>query len=161
MITFRPLTSADAQALFDIYSDKEAMKYRGSKPMKTLQDAEQYIRDQRVQKGTVLTLREGVELEDRNVLIGSVMYRFDETKPGVCEIGYSIGRKFWGRGYGHSTLQEMLKALQDRSDIEQIVAECHKENMASVKVLAKAGFEYTGQVSTPDISIYRKRNHPA
>jgi len=160
MITFRPLTPADAQSLFAIYADKEAMKFRGSKPMETLQDAEQYIRDQRVKKCSVLTLREGVEFKNRNVLIGSVMYRYDETKPEECEIGYSIGRTFWGRGFGHTILQQMLKALQDRADIKQIIAECHKDNMASIKVLAKAGFEYTGQVR-PDISIYKKRNHPA
>jgi len=153
---FRPLTIADAQRLFEIYSDKEAMKYRGSMPLEQIKDAQAYIRDQELKRGSVLTVREGVVLSDSQTLIGSVMYRYDESKPGECEIGYSIGRRFWGQGYGHAILKQMLSVLQDRKNIEHIKAECHKENIASIKVLAKAGFECIQSDETTVIHIYGK-----
>ena len=44
-LKFRDLVSTDTEKLFEIYSDKEAMKFRGSGPMLILEDATQFIKD--------------------------------------------------------------------------------------------------------------------
>jgi len=79
-VRFRPLKMSDVDDLFEIYSDQEAMKYRGSKPMKTIDDAKRYVEDQELFKDQTLTIRKGVELMKTKELIGSVMFRFHNKK---------------------------------------------------------------------------------
>ena len=65
---------------YEIYSDKEAMKYRGSKAMESIEDAKTYVDNKSLLDGPVLTTRKAVELLETEELIGSVMYRFDDRK---------------------------------------------------------------------------------
>lgn len=139
-IRFRPLIHGDVEALLMIYSDKEAMQYRGSPPMENFSDAEAFVLNQKHREGNVLTLRKGVELKKEETLIGSCMFRFDSTKIGECQIGYSIGRAFWGRGLGTEIVRMILHELKDQKEIHTVTAWCNKENKASLKILEHQGF---------------------
>ena len=79
-VKFRELKMDDAKRLYEVYSDKEAMKFRGSKPMETLEDAKVFIRNQRLMNQELVTVRQGVESLKEAELIGSIMYRFNRVK---------------------------------------------------------------------------------
>lgn len=144
----------DVTDLFKIYSDKEAMKYRGSKPMQTLDDAKQYVKNRELKEGNILTLREGIELVQTKELIGSVMYRYDEHKKNECEIGYSIGRQFWGQGFGKVIVKLMVKTLEEETSTQTITAWSNKENIASIKILEKLGFQQIDQTESQENNLY-------
>ncbi len=153
-IIFRGLTLLDVKDLFEIYSDKEAMKYRGSGPMLSFQDAEDFVRTARKRENQILTIRKGVELRETKKLIGSVIWRFRDDREKECEIGYSIGRKYWGKGLGRIVVEELVKSVTEKEEIDQIIAWCNKENIASFKILEKLGFQQISQNEHTDRYLY-------
>ena len=60
---------------------------------------------------------------------------------GEQEVGYWIGREFWGRGIATRALAEFL----DQVMIRPMVAHVAKHNVASRRVLEKCGFKLTGE----------------
>ncbi len=155
-IRFRELDIDDVKSLYEIYSDKEAMKYRGSKPIENIDDAKEYITKQKTLNGNVLTIRKGIEILQEKKLIGSVMFRFDKNQEKECEIGYSIGRKFWKKGFGNEIVKNMLETIKQNKDIENVIAWTNKRNIASIKILEKNGFDTIQQEESSDNYYYRK-----
>ena len=153
-IRFRNLHLSDAKKLYEIYSDKEAMKFRGSKPMESIEDAIIFVQNQRVAKNKVLTIRKGIELIGSEKLIGSVMYRYRDASVEECEIGYSIGRQFWGKGFGKEIVKALIDDLRKNEAMKKIFAWSHKENIASVKILEHNGFQLTEQAESTINKFY-------
>lgn len=156
-IKFRKLSLDDIKSLHEIYSDKEAMKYRGSSPIETIEHALIFIRNQELLVGGILTIRKGIELSETQELIGSVMYKFDEGKRRECEIGYSIGRRFWGKGYGKEIVRILLETIQENKDIDKVIAWSHQENIASIKILKKNGFLRIENQGNSNNYLYHKK----
>jgi RimJ/RimL family protein N-acetyltransferase len=70
------------------------------------------------------------------------------------EIGYWVGRPYWGRGYA----TEAARAVSAEALREGPVTATHfVDNPASGRVLEKAGFAYTGEIE-PRFSLARGRN---
>lgn len=59
------------------------------------------------------------------------------------ELGYWIGKPYWGQGYASEAAAALLDAAQD---LGPIVAGHYADNPASGRVLEKIGFAYTGEV---------------
>lgn len=55
---------------------------------------------------------------------------------GKREVGYVIGREFWGRGIATAALAKFLEIVRERP----LVANVSKTNAASTRVLEKCGF---------------------
>lgn len=55
---------------------------------------------------------------------------------GGWNIGYWIGREYWGRGIASAALSEFVKGVSYRP----LVAKVAKHNVASIRVLQKCGF---------------------
>ncbi len=75
-------------------------------------------------------------------LIG--MCGLHEREDGV-EIGYWIARKWWGRGFATEAARSVVK-IACALGINRIHAAHFVDNMASGKVLTKAGFTHTGEI---------------
>ena len=78
------------------------------------------------------------------VLVGSC--GLGRRPSGAVELGYWIGRPFWGRGFaseaGHALI-DIARAL----GLRQIEASYFIDNPASARVLDKLGFESTGLIA--------------
>jgi [ribosomal protein S5]-alanine N-acetyltransferase len=55
------------------------------------------------------------------------------------EIGYWIGRPYWGRGYATRAVRLLIEEAQRRG-IKRLQAEVFPENFGSMRVLEKCGF---------------------
>ena len=163
-LRFRDLEQYDAQRLFQIYSDKEAMKYRGSKPMTTLEDAKTFILNQRLEEEHRYTFRQGIEIKETQELIGSILFRFYKDISTECVIGYSIGADFWNRGFGREIVKLLVEQIKALKNIEAIKAYTRKENIASSKILELNGFKKVAQEEFPNSYLYLKNfsdtDHP-
>jgi len=62
------------------------------------------------------------------------------------EIGYWIGRPFWGRGFATEAARAALAWARDGWRRRVVVSGHFADNPASGRVLDKAGFLYTGEV---------------
>lgn len=134
---FRAINTGDRDDLFRIYSDKEAMQYRGSKHLEHIEDADAMIAKTLRDYSSGGECRWAIVEKDSELLIGSFLYKtISET---ACEIGYSIGRNFWGQGYAQEALNQMLVYLKQMG-YSQIVATTKTDNTASSRILEKAGF---------------------
>jgi RimJ/RimL family protein N-acetyltransferase len=56
------------------------------------------------------------------------------------EVSYWLGRRFWGNGIATKALAELLRIVT----VRPIYARAAKDNVASIRVLEKCGFEITG-----------------
>lgn len=151
-----PLYETDAEVLFQIYSDAEAMKYRGSDPMKSVGDAYQMIRNQSSGNGQISKRRLAIREKDNVQLIGTLLLTFKSDVKSCCEIGFSFGRSFWGKGYGKETLKMVEGELKLAGLIEEISAWCVKKNSASIQIFQKAGFQEIPQNEYPNSSLFIK-----
>ena len=71
---------------------------------------------------------------------------FDEKAPGKTEVGYWLGRPFWGRGYATEALKAAVAWARDEWGKGVLYAGHFTDNRASGTVLVNAGFLYTGDV---------------
>lgn len=109
-----------------------------------LQDAENFIaiiNKQPKEKGFIW----GIEVEGE--IAGSIGITFNDLNDvyaKAAELGYWLGEKYWGRGIMNRAVREICDYTFENFDIVRIIAEPYAYNLASRKVLEKAGFELEG-----------------
>jgi RimJ/RimL family protein N-acetyltransferase len=57
------------------------------------------------------------------------------------QVGYWIGREFWGKGIATKALHEFLGQIEERP----LYGRCVKDNIGSIRVLEKCGFKLIGE----------------
>jgi RimJ/RimL family protein N-acetyltransferase len=70
----------------------------------------------------------------------------------IAELGYVIGRRYWGRGYASEAVAAMIDVAADVG-LSGLQAYSFVENPASAKVLEKTGFTEVGVI----VRAYPKR----
>lgn len=63
-------------------------------------------------------------------------------EPPKAEFGYILGEHFWGNGYATEAARAIAAWTIAEPAIFRIWATCHPDNVASARVLTKAGFVY-------------------
>lgn len=108
----------------------------------TEKDAEDYIKYV-LSSDKSKTFAFAITLED--TVIGSIgVFRCDNIHFRTAEMGYYIGEPYWGKGYATSAVRQACEYVFENSDIIRIFAEPLAHNIASCRVLEKAGFQYEG-----------------
>lgn len=80
-----------------------------------------------------------------NKVIGSIgVFRQGNVHRLTAELGYYIAEEYWGRGIMTEAVRQTCEYVFDNSDIIRIYAEPFAYNIASCRVLEKAGFQYEG-----------------
>jgi [ribosomal protein S5]-alanine N-acetyltransferase len=79
--------------------------------------------------------------EDGSVLGRFNLYRFAH---GTAELGYRVAQHTAGRGLATATVRELCRIAAARHGLHTLRAAVSRENTASRKVLAKAGFVPVG-----------------
>jgi RimJ/RimL family protein N-acetyltransferase len=91
--------------------------------------------------------KEGIvrAIEYNGVLAGSI-----GAKPGIfersrsAEVGYWLAEPYWGKGIATAALTALSQLIFDTTDIVRLFATVFPQNIASIKVLEKVGYEYEG-----------------
>ena len=77
-------------------------------------------------------------------VVGSI--GFDPIEGHRAEIGYWLGKKYWGQGIMTDAIKLMVKYGFSKLELKRIYADVFPFNKASAKVLQKAGFQYEGKL---------------
>ena len=86
----------------------------------------------------------GVELKEEAGLMGLVeLLRFDE-QAGTCSFVYMLGCNYWNQGYGTEMLKAVFRFAFEELEVDRILADHMTKNIASGKVMAKAGMKHIG-----------------
>ena len=108
----------------------------------TDQDAEAYIKSI-LSADKDSTYAFAITLDDK--AIGSIgVFRQDNIHSRTAEMGYYIGELYWGKGYMTAIVKQVCDYIFQNTDIIRIFAEPFAHNIASCRVLEKAGFQYEG-----------------
>lgn len=144
MITIREWKRDDAKALSKILNNKNIMNnLRDGLPFPyTEKDALDYIEfclkaDKNAQFCFAITFNGEVA--------GSIgVFRQQNIHCKTAELGYYIGEEFWNKGIATEAVKQACRYVFENSDIIRIFAEPFARNIASCRVLEKAGFKCEG-----------------
>ena len=142
-LILRGLTRADAPALAELANDPGVVGMTSQMPHPYAPaDAEGFIDRARRADPRV---EANFAVEHRQFGLVGVL-AFDEMAPGKAEVGYWLGRPFWGRGYATEALTAALRWARADWRRNVVWAGHFADNRASGQALVKAGFLYTGDV---------------
>ncbi len=84
---------------------------------------------------------------------GSVLGRFNlyDLEDGTAKLGYRVAQHVAGRGVATATLRELCRLAAAPHGLRTVRAATSRENVASQKVLAKAGFVPVGPAGPADL----------
>ena len=89
--------------------------------------------------------------------IGSCLLRPFTEQPGAIELGYSIEHNYWRQGLGTEMAITMVEHGFEDPDVNAIVAVTTMDNIASQKVLEKAGLKRDGNTvrAGEELALFR------
>ncbi|WP_150525283.1 GNAT family N-acetyltransferase [Roseibium sediminis] len=103
-------------------------------------------------------------IDYKGQMIGAVSFKALHETP---DIGYWLGRPFWGQGFISEAVAAAIDWLFQTTDHEMVFGTAMEENENSINVLTKCGFEMIGRSASmslargdfvPDIVMKLTRN---
>jgi ribosomal-protein-alanine N-acetyltransferase len=144
-LILRRLTLEDAPSMFEYAADPEVPRYMTWDPHETIDDTYNFLQMVLPSYDDPLTdvWTWGIVLKQTGRVVGgcSIWGRGTNSR---AELGYWIGRPFWGRGLVAEAAQAMIKLGFEQMDLNRIEARCFIENTASARVMEKCGMKYEG-----------------
>lgn len=136
-LLLREWDERDASELYPLARDPDIGPRCGWKPHESEAESREVIRRVLMAPETcAITLRETGQL------IGSMGLHPVEGCPDDRELGYWIGKPFWGRGYTPEAAREMLRHAFEVLRCSQVWCEHFDFNAQSKRVIDKCGFRY-------------------
>jgi RimJ/RimL family protein N-acetyltransferase len=134
----------DAEALFAILSDEDAMRFTGHGVAHSLDDARERIREINARYARREAIHWAVTLHGDDHVIGSCsLHRIDE-RHRHAETGYELHRAYWGRGIMPEAVAATLRYGFTELELRRIEAIIDDQNAQSKRLLLKLGFTYEG-----------------
>ena len=153
-LILRPWRESDAEALFKYASDPDVGPRAGWPPHKSVEESLQIIK-------TVFNTPTmwAVELKETGEAIGCVGYLPASVSnlqipDDQCEVGYWIGKPYWGRGICTEALRLVIDYCFNVKHYTVLWGDFFPSNPASGRVMTKCGFIDTGrEIICPNLEI--------
>ena len=147
-LVLRPFKTTDAQAMFDNWaSDDEVTKYV-TWPTHTDVSVTQMIVKTWVSHNNEENIYQWalVLKENGDELIGSISVVETNEILGNVEIGYCIGRRWWGKGLVTEAFSALIRFFFEEVGAEKVCARHDVDNPASGRVMQKCGLKFEGVI---------------
>jgi ribosomal-protein-alanine N-acetyltransferase len=152
-LVLRAPVAEDAEPLAPMYADPEVMRYLGEGRTLTREETERSVlRMIDGWKADGFGLFTTVRKEDEAVIgrVGLIVWnpetwettRANAKGPKELEVGYTIGRPYWGNGYATEAAAAARDFALDELGARRLIAMIIHGNEASENVARKLGFEY-------------------
>lgn len=143
-LRLRALGGRDVTEVYQLYADRDAVRFGYAPPMGGLDDARRVI-EQTIQLARDRTLFHfGVADREHDRVIGhATLFKWDQEQRRA-EIGYSMRRDRWGKGLGSEAVATLITFGFERLDLRRIEADADPRNAASIRLLEKLGFVREG-----------------
>jgi RimJ/RimL family protein N-acetyltransferase len=145
-LLLRPLRANDAEPLFALFADWEVIRQLNMPPWPyAIEDAHSFIREHRDQE----LGRTAFAITLADALIGGIDVRMnpvDHSQRGAGpNIGYWLGRPYWGCGYMTEAARGLLARVFDAGLGDVVYSGAFADNAASLRVQEKLGFVRDGE----------------
>lgn len=141
-LILRPWEKSDAESLFEYAKDPDIGPIAGWHPHKNIEESEKVI----------LNVFSGGECyaiceKDTNIAIGAIELKLNgHTDMTIldteCELGYWIGKPFWGKGFVPEAVTEIIRHAFEDLNMTTIWCGYYAGNNKSKRVQEKTGFMY-------------------
>ena len=159
-LVLRQTEQRDADAISTLGSDFDIARMTGSFPYPfPLLSAEFKIMTFHAAKRRGLAHPYAITVKGDDALIG-IADLFKRSPDTLWEIGYWIGRPYWGRGYMTEACSALLAEADSTLGPEDRIAGVFTDNPGSARVLEKLGFKRCGDVEDY-FSMARLKNAPS
>ena len=145
-LLLRPLRPEDAEALHRLVNDWAVVRNLARLPFpypRALADEWIASTRQQIESGTGYHLAITGQ-EEGSDLVGCIGLRLDLT-PRVGNLGYWVGRRFWGHGVASEAVARLARWALANLDLDRLEAHVAEDNQASAAVLRRAGFRESGR----------------
>lgn len=139
-VSLRPYQLDDADRLAVLLNDPDVTEMTSSIPFPYARsDAEAFLSDVRNEEGRKVS--RAILLD--GALVGGV--GLGPRPGGAEEIGYWVGKPYWGKGIASAAVGAFVALLDDLQITGAIDAQTVASNEASQRVLINNGFVYVGE----------------
>ena len=129
----------DKVELTQLINDYDVVQWLSNMPFPYKQeDAEVFI-EQSQEKILKHEIKTYMIFHNKKMLGGIELRDFNGHS---CELGYWLGKKYWGKGFATEAVGRLLELGFDELDLNEIYASYKVGNKASKKVLEKSGFQF-------------------
>ena len=130
----------DKFELTQLINDKDVIKWLSEIPFPyTLCHAEEFI--ERSRERVLKQESYNFMIFQGKKMIGGV--GLSEFNNKSCQVGYWLGKKYWGNGFATEALKSILDFGFHQLNLDKIYAAYKIGNEGSIRVLTKCGFEYS------------------
>jgi len=158
-LTLRPLRSEDAAELHRLVNDWQIARNLARVPFPYPRGlADEWIASTRADlaSGAGIHLAITGEEDGGEMLVGVVGLRSSEDG-NEAELGYWVGRRFWGHGVATEAAGRLARWALANLDIARVVAAAAEDNAASIAVLRRIGFRETGRAEHESLALGHAR----
>ncbi|KVN38601.1 GCN5 family acetyltransferase [Burkholderia pyrrocinia] len=143
-LTLRPLKEEDAHALFEIWSDAEAMRYFSFSVMAGLDQARERIARKLTTAADGTAFNYVVESRETGEVLGDCALFHVNEQCRRAEIGFSLKRRHWRSGYMGEAAGALVEHAFGALNLNRLEADIDPRNVASARVLERLGFVREG-----------------
>lgn len=134
---------SDAEQMFARYAgDPEVTRYLTWGPHRSVDDTLAFLRQHEGEQPPGQTFNWLIFPRTGGPLIGSIGCR--RLDGHLVQFGYCLARDAWGKGYATEAARAMVGVWLTEPSVWRVQAYCDLENVASVRVLEKAGLTPEG-----------------
>lgn len=155
-LVLRRWEEGDAQDLYKFASDPNVGPIAGWPPHQSVEESLNIIKN-------VLNGREAyaICLKKEKKVIGAIELKLNghtdmTKKDDECELGYWLGKPFWGHGFMPEAASEMLRHAFEDIGMNKVWCGYYEGNTKSKRVLEKIGFKYQWTTKDVDVPLMRE-----
>lgn len=156
-LILRPWKSSDAESMFQYACDPDIGPSAGWPAHKSVEESRNVIEN-------VLCGKEAyaVCLKEDNIAIGAIELKlFGHSNlarcPEECELGFWIGKPFWGRGLIPEAAGELLRHAFEDLAMETVWCGYYDGNRKSERTQQKIGFRYHHTTKDADVPLLNEK----
>jgi [ribosomal protein S5]-alanine N-acetyltransferase len=143
-LILRKITKEDVPSVFAYASNSLVSQYVMWNTHKSLADSAAFVTYVLNQYHNGQVAPWAIELKENGEMIGTVDFVWWKPNHRSAEFGYVLSPLYWKQGI----MTEAVKALIDfgftKMDLNRIQARCYVENVASERIMQKAGLQFEG-----------------
>lgn len=145
-LRLRPFEDSDSEALYALHTNARVLRYWDEPPWTERDRAHKFIEKCREVSEDGTGARLAVDRLDDGAFLGWCSLNRWDPDYRSARMGYCFTDTAWGHGYATEVARAVLDWAYSTLDLNRVQAETDTRNIASARVLEKAGFVREGRL---------------
>jgi len=143
-LRLRPFMLDDEAAVFALASDPEVARFVRFDAHRTPAETRAFFKlvERHYRLGDPFAL--AIERREDDRLIGSCGFVSQAPERKSAEIGYWLGKPYWGKGYAAEAAGALVRFGFEQMGLKRVEAKCFLQNRAGQRVIEKLGMKFEG-----------------